>query len=49
MIPANTAKPRTQKFKSEGKQLYIKAVVRHSGTTEYVEIAIHLTLVAFQL
>lgn len=46
---ANTAKPRTQKLNSKEKQLYIKAVVRHSGTTEYVEIATHLTLVPFWL
>lgn len=49
MILADTAKPRTQKLIAKEKQLYVKAVVRHSGTTEYVEIAIHLTLVPFWL
>ena len=49
MIPASTAKPRTQKLKSKEKQLHIKAIVRYSGTTEDVEIAIHLTLVPFWL
>lgn len=32
MILANTAKSRTQKLKSKGKQLYINAFVHHSGT-----------------
>lgn len=49
MILAGTANPRTRKLESKGKQLYIKAVVHHSGTTEEVEIAIHRTLVLFWL